>query len=107
MSSDIVSLFTKVPVILALRKRLSEDDLLTEHSNLSVDNIMLLLKLSLVVFFPGEHLPTGFWHCSGDTCISGRVMEEVEERKHWRVSAHPSGSGNVMLMTFIQWYQRP
>ena len=54
MSFDVVSLFTKVATGLAVqvaRKRLEEDDTLSEHTALAVDEIVYLLEFCLGATF--------------------------------------------------------
>ena len=54
VSFDVVSLFTRIPISLALkvaRERLEEDDGLSDHTPLSVDNIISSLNLCLNATF--------------------------------------------------------
>ncbi|XP_078363508.1 uncharacterized protein LOC144647600 [Oculina patagonica] len=86
---DVVSLFTSIPVELALqvtRDRLERDTTLTERTNISVSNIMRLLEFVLRNSFfthEQEHYHQTFGCAMGSpvsATIANLVMEFVEDR---------------------------
>ena len=89
VSFDVVSLFTNVPVDLAMtvaRQRLQVDGSLAERTSLSVDEIMKLLELCLsatFMAFRGSMFQQTFGTAMGSpvsVTIANLVMEDVEER---------------------------
>ena len=89
VSFDVVSLFTKVPVDLAIhvaKRRLEADTDLSERTALSVDNIISLLKLCLnatYFTFCGTPYQQVFGTAMGSpvsVVIANLVMEHVEEQ---------------------------
>ena len=88
VSFDVVSLFTSIPVELALRvtnERLQEDDTLTQRTNVSVTNIMKLLEFVLrnsYFTYKQEHYQQTFGCAMGSpvsATVANLVMEYVEE----------------------------
>ena len=88
VSFDVVSLFTKVPVQLALdvaNCRLSSDDMLPSHSNLSVQELLCLLEFSLkatFLCFRRQFFKQTYGTAMGSlvsVSIANLVMEDVEE----------------------------
>ena len=74
VSFDVVSLFTRIPVELAIsvaRSRLESDEFLSERTNLTIDDIVSLLSLCLkaTYFTFREKLSTDSWHSYGLPCI--------------------------------------
>ena len=71
VSFDVVSLFTKVPIELAIfvaRERLQEDNTLEDRTALSINDIIQLLEFCLKATyfsFRGQYLSTDFWNCYG------------------------------------------
>ena len=89
VSFDVVSLFTKVPVELALdvaNRRLSSDDTLPSCSNLSVQELLCLLEFCLkatYLCFRGRFFKQTYGTAMGSpvsVSIANLVMEDVEER---------------------------
>lgn len=89
VSFDVVSLFTNVPVDLALtiaRKRLEADDTLQERTSLTIDHICEALTICLTATnfsFRGEHYQQIFGTAMGSSVsvvVANLVMEDVEER---------------------------
>ena len=89
MSFDVVSLFTRVPVHLAVsvaRERLLSDDTFSDRTHLSIDNIILLLKFCLdatYLCFRGKFYQQIFGTAMGSpvsVTIANMVMEYVEEK---------------------------
>ena len=88
VSFDVVSLFTKVPVQLALdvaNRRLSSDDMLPSRSNLSVQELLCLLEFCLkatYLCFRGRFFKQTYETAMGSpvsVSIANLVMEDVEE----------------------------
>ena len=88
-SFDVVSLFTRVPVDLAIgvaQRRLEADSTLDERTCLSVNNIIQLLKLCLQATyfcFKGNVYQQVFGTAMGSpvsVVVANLVMEDVEER---------------------------
>ena len=90
VSFDVVSLFTSIPVELALqvtRERLERNNNLIEHTNVSKGNIMPLLEFVLwnsYFTYEKEHYHQTFVRAT----IANLVMEFVEERAI-STAAHP------------------
>ena len=89
VSFDVVSLFTRIPITLALqiaRKRLEEDDSLADRTPLSIDNIISLLDLCLnATFFMFRRITYQqvFGTAMGSpvsVVVANLVLEDVEER---------------------------
>ena len=89
VSFDVVSLFTRVPVHLAVsvaRERLLSDDTFSDQTRLSVDNVIRLLKFCLdatYLCFRGKYYQQNFGTamCSPvSVTIANMVMEYVEEK---------------------------
>lgn len=89
VSFDVVSLFTSIPVDLALEitsKRLLNDANLTERTNISVDNILKLLEFVLrnsYFTFEGDHYQQIFGCAMGSpisATLANIVMEHVEDQ---------------------------
>ena len=89
VSFDVVSLFTRVPVHLAVsvaRERLLSDDTFSDQTHLSIDNIILLLKFCLdatYLCFRGKFYQQIFGTAMGSpvsVTIANMVMEYVEEK---------------------------
>lgn len=88
VSFNVVSLFTSIPVELALRvvnERLLQDDTLTERTNISVSNVMKLLEFVLrnsYFTYEQEHYRQTFGCAMGSpvsATVANLVMEYVEE----------------------------
>ena len=89
VSFDVVSLFTNVPVSLALdvaKRRLQSDSGLTSRTNLSINEILHLLEFCLhatYLSFRGEVYRQAFGTAMGSpvsVTVANLVMEDVEER---------------------------
>ena len=90
VSFDVVSLFTRVPVHLAVsvaRERLLSDDTFSDRTHLSIDNIILLLKFfcldATYLCFRGKFYQQIFGTAMGSpvsVTIANMVMEYVEEK---------------------------
>ena len=88
-SFDVVSLFTSVPVDLAVREaklRLQQDNTLADHTSLEVEEVVELLEfcLSAKYFaFPGSVYQQTFGTAMGSPVsitVANLVMEDIEER---------------------------
>ena len=89
VSFDVVSLFTKIPVKLALAvasHRLSSDDSLPSPTNLSVQELLSLLEFCLnatYLCFRGRFFKQTYGTAMGSpvsVSVANLVMENVEER---------------------------
>ena len=109
VSFDVKSLFTSIPVDLALsitKERVQRDQNLAERTNLSVDNILRLSDFVLhhnYFKYDGDHYKQIFG-CAMGSPISpvsaDLVMEEIEETAVSTFAYPPSG-GFAMLMIVI------
>ena len=97
-SFDVVSLFTNVPVDLALavaRRRLQEDSALSDCTCLSVKEMMELLEFCLSTTFLGFHgmvYRQTFGTAMGSpvsVTVANLVMEDVEQRALATTDMHP------------------
>ena len=71
LQSDVISLFTRILVELAIsvaHSCLESDEFLSEHTNLSIDDIVSLLSLCLKAMY-FTVLSTDSWHSYGLPCI--------------------------------------
>ena len=96
VSFDVVSLFTKVPVDLAVKvahKRLSMDTALIERTSLSADQVVQLLKFCLDATFLAyreDFYQQTFGTAMGSpvsVTVANLIMEDVEQRA---LSSYPS-----------------
>ena len=100
VSFDVVSLFTKIPVDLAIKvaeKRLTEDVSLSQRTFLPVEDIIDLLSFCLKTtyfMFEGNYYQQVFGTAMGSpvsAVIANLVMEDVEQRAFLASSpANPS-----------------
>ena len=88
-SFDVVSLFTKVPTELAIdvaRRHPEEDETLSDRTNLTVNNIIVLLDLCLkatYLMYRGCYYQQIFGTAMGSpvsVTVANLVMEAIEER---------------------------
>ena len=109
VSFDVKSLFTSIPVDLALsitKERLQRDKNLAERTNLSVDNILRLSDFVLhhnYFKYDGDHYKQIFGCAMGfpiSPVSADLVMEEIEETAVSTFAYPPSG-GFAMLMIVI------
>ena len=98
MSFDVVSLFTKVPIELAIyvtKERLQEDNTLEDRTALSINDIIQLLEFCLKAtyfLFRGKHYQQIFGMAIGSpvsVVIADMVIENIEQRTLNSFSHHP------------------
>ena len=89
VSFDVVSLFTRIPTDLAVdvvRRRLEEDDMLPDKTNLTFDSVILLLDFGLkatYLVFRGCYYQQTFGSAMGSpvsVTVANLVMEEIEQK---------------------------
>ena len=89
VSFDVVSLFTKVPIDLAIhvtKRRLQEDNTLEDRTALSIDDIIQLLEFCLKATyfsFRGKYYQQIFGTAMGSpvsVVVADMVMENIEQR---------------------------
>ena len=108
-SFDVKSLFTSIPVDLALRitkERLQQDQNLVDRTNLSIDNIMKLTDFVLnhnYFKYEGDHYKQIFGCAMGSPIspvLADLAMEEIEETAI-STFPHPPSGGFAMLTIAI------
>ena len=80
LSFVVISLFTRIPVDLALRvarQRLESDNTLSDQTHLDIDEIMSLLSLCLNATYFSFQDP---WHSNGVSCVGSHSQPGDGER---------------------------
>ena len=113
VSFDVVSLFTKIPVDLAVKvaeERLREDASLGQRTSLPVEDIIHLLSFCLKTTqftYNGTYYQQVFGTAMGSpvsAVIANMVMEDVEQRALATSPVKPFFSGNDMsMMLFLRY----
>lgn len=107
VSFEVKSLFTSIPVDLALtitNKRLQKDQDLSEHTNMSISNIMRLLEFvhdHNYLKHDNTHYKQIFGSAMGSPIslvIANLVMEEIKKTAI-ATAPHPLSSGSIVLTT--------
>ena len=112
VSFDVVSLFTKIPVDLAVKvaeERLREDASLGQRTSLPVEDIIHLLSFCLKTTqfaYNGTYYQQVFGTAMGSpvsAVIANMVMEDVEQRALATSPLNPFSGNDVSMMLFLRY----
>ena len=112
VSFDVVSLFTKIPVDLAVKvaeERLREDASLGQRTSLPVEDIIHLLSFCLKTTqftYNGTYYQQVFGTAMGSpvsAVIANMVMEDVEQRALATSPVKPFSGNDMSMMLFLRY----
>ena len=109
VSFDVVSLFTKIPVNLAVKvagERLREDASLGQRTSLPVEDIIHLLSFCLITTqfaYNGTYYQQVFGTAMGSPVSANMVMKDVEQRAFAASPVKPFSGNDMSMMLFLRY----